>query len=152
MGVYISRSKFQGFSEELVFRGYLLSNFMESMNKYYALLYNSILFALMHSVNPNFNFIDFINLFLAGLLLGLPYVYTKNLWYPMSLHFAWNFFQGPVFGLDHLLLFMNLDQKGLQFSVQESDFISIQLAFWLYPSIKRCFCRQVLAKFRNRNG
>ncbi len=86
------------FSEEIVFRGYLLNIFMESMNKYYALLFSAILFALMHCVNPNFNFIGFVNIFLAGLLLGLPYVYTRNLWYSVSLHFAWNFFQGPIFG------------------------------------------------------
>ena len=26
------------------------------------------------------------------------YIFTKNLWLPISLHLFWNFFQGPVFG------------------------------------------------------
>jgi len=35
---------------------------------------------------------------LAGILLGSTYIFTKNLWFPISLQLFWNFFQGPVFG------------------------------------------------------
>jgi len=81
------------FSEELLFRGYVLKNFMSSFNKYFALILSSLLFALMHGANPNIDFIPLINLFLAGILLGTSYIYTKNLWFPIGLHFAWNLFQ-----------------------------------------------------------
>ncbi len=37
---------------------------------------------------------------MAGLLFGLSYIYTKNLWFPIALHFSWNFFQGTVFGFN----------------------------------------------------
>ena len=80
-------------TEEILFRGYILRNFMYSFNRLYALLLSSVLFSIAHGINPNFDFQAFINLFLAGILLGISYTYTKNLWFPISLHFSWNFFQ-----------------------------------------------------------
>lgn len=86
------------FFEELVFRGYILSNLMDSLPKEAALFVSAILFAVFHSLNPDFNLIAFINIFIAGLLLGINYIYTKNLWFAVFFHFSWNFFQGPVLG------------------------------------------------------
>lgn len=86
-------------SEELMFRGYVLRNLMESMNKLVALFVSALLFALMHAANPNLSLIGNINLFLAGILLGLPYIYTKNLMFPIAFHFSWNFFQS-LFGFN----------------------------------------------------
>ncbi|MFI8380096.1 lysostaphin resistance A-like protein [Leeuwenhoekiella sp. NPDC079379] len=80
-------------AEEVVLRGYVLRNFMLSFNKYIALIVSSVLFAVMHGLNPNFDDMAFINLFLAGVLLGISYVYTRNLWFPIGLHFSWNLFQ-----------------------------------------------------------
>ena len=81
------------FSEELVFRGYILRNLLGAFNRNIALTVSSILFALAHSFNPNINWIGFLNLFLAGILMGVSYTYTKNLWFPIALHFSCNFFQ-----------------------------------------------------------
>jgi membrane protease YdiL (CAAX protease family) len=68
------------------------------MNKYYALLISSVIFVLFHSLNFNLSLIAVINLFLAGILLGSTYIFTKNIWFPVSLHLFWNFFQGPILG------------------------------------------------------
>ena len=84
-------------SEEILIRGYVLSNFMDSSNKYIALLISSLLFSLMHGFNPKINAIGMVNLFLAGVMLGITYLYTKNLWFAFSNHFSWNFFQA-MFG------------------------------------------------------
>ena len=84
-------------SEEILIRGYVLSNFMDSSNKYIALLISSLLFALMHGLNPNITAIGMINLFLAGIMLGITYLFTKNLWFAFANHFSWNFFQA-MFG------------------------------------------------------
>lgn len=86
--------------EELFLRGYVLSNLMTSFNKYVALTISSIIFSLMHATNPNIDIISFIGLFVAGLFFGLAYIYTKNLWFPIGLHFGWNFFQGTIFGFN----------------------------------------------------
>lgn len=80
-------------TEEVVLRGYVLKNFMRSFNKYTALMVSSALFALMHAFNPNISIISLISLFIAGLLLGASYIYTRNLWFPVALHFSWNLFQ-----------------------------------------------------------
>ena len=87
-------------NEEIMIRGYFLSNFCDSMNKYIALFISSLVFALMHLGNANVTLISFINIFLAGMLLGIYYIHKRNLWLPISLHFSWNFFQGAVFGFE----------------------------------------------------
>lgn len=83
--------------EEIVVRGYLLNNFMTSMNKYMALVLTAVIFSIAHGLNPNVGLIGLLNILLAGLLLGVYYVHKKNLWFPIGLHFTWNFFQGFVF-------------------------------------------------------
>lgn len=83
--------------EELVFRGYILNNLMQSMNRHVALFVCAIAFSLVHIFNPSYNLISFINIFLAGILLGICYIYTKNLWFALALHFSWNFIQA-MFG------------------------------------------------------
>ncbi len=79
--------------EEALFRGYVLKNLMLSSNKYVALVISSVLFSLMHGFNPNMSLFSFFHLFCAGMILGITYIYTKNLWYPIGLHFGWNLFQ-----------------------------------------------------------
>ncbi|WP_282018529.1 CPBP family intramembrane glutamic endopeptidase [Salegentibacter mishustinae] len=89
IGVFMTVS----ISEELLCRGYIQRNLMYSFNNYIALIVSSLLFALAHSFNPNLSWIALAGLFGAGILLGLSYIYTKNLWFPISLHFSWNLFQ-----------------------------------------------------------
>jgi membrane protease YdiL (CAAX protease family) len=80
-------------SEEVFLRGYILKNLMVSFNKYIALFVSSVLFSLMHGLNPNVDLFSLVNIFLAGILLGLSYIHTKNLWFPIALHLSWNLFQ-----------------------------------------------------------
>ena len=94
VGIFV----FVAVSEEVFTRGYLLRNLAFSFNKYVALVVSALVFSLMHLANPNANLVGLSIIFLSGLVLGLPYLYTKNLWFPIALHFSWNFFQGPIFG------------------------------------------------------
>ena len=95
--------------EEVLFRGYILRNLMQSFNKYAALLFSSAFFALLHSSSPNANVFSITSIFLAGTMLGLSYVYTQNLWFPIGLHLGWNLFQSyfgfNVSGKSHYSLF-----------------------------------------------
>lgn len=87
------------FSEELVFRGYILGNLLETFsNKWIALGISAVLFTGYHFASPGTHALAFFNLFLAGILLGLNYIYTKNLWFSFMLHLSWNFFEGPLLG------------------------------------------------------
>jgi len=79
--------------EEVLFRGYILRNLMISFDKYISLIISSALFSLMHGFNPNIDLMGFTDLFIAGILLGITYIYTKNLWFPITLHFSWNLTQ-----------------------------------------------------------
>lgn len=96
VGVFV----FVAVSEEVFTRGYILRNLVVSFNKYVALVVSALVFSLMHLGNPNINLVGLSIIFLSGLVLGLPYLYTKNLWFPIALHFSWNFFQGPIFGFN----------------------------------------------------
>ena len=84
--------------EEMVFRGYILNNLMQALNRWFALVISATLFSLMHSNNPGVDVLAMINLFVGGLLLGINYIYTRNLWFSILLHTAWNFLQGPILG------------------------------------------------------
>ena len=88
------------FMEEIAIRGYVLRKLMRWTNKYTALIISSVIFSVLHALNPNINFLSLINLFFAGVLLGIVYIYTKNLWFSIALHFSWNFFQGAIFGFN----------------------------------------------------
>jgi len=89
---------FAASQEEVITRGYMLNNYMKSMNKYLALVLVSVLFAAVHGANPNVSLVALLNIILAGLLLGIYYVHRKNLWFPIGLHIGWNVFQGIVMG------------------------------------------------------
>jgi membrane protease YdiL (CAAX protease family) len=86
------------FTEELFFRGYILNNLMGSMNRWIALVISAMFFSAVHMGNAHFTSYSFLSIVMAGLLLGLPYIFTKSLWMPIGLHFSWNFFQGTIFG------------------------------------------------------
>ena len=88
------------FHEEIMMRGYVLNNLMQSMNRYVALSISSIIFMSIHLLNPNVSFLSVINLFLAGIVLGIYYIHKPNLWLPIGMHLTWNFFQGPIFGFE----------------------------------------------------
>ena len=87
-------------TEEFMCRTYLLSSLMDSMNKYWAVFIVALFFGIMHLLNPNFTWIGFVDIMLAGLFLGLWYIFRKNIWFPVGFHLTWNYFQGSVYGFE----------------------------------------------------
>ena len=86
------------FDEELLSRGYHLQNLEDGTNLLWGMILSSVLFAFMHSYNPNYSIAAWVGLFSAGMFLGLAYVLTRQLWLPIGLHIGWNFFEGTIFG------------------------------------------------------
>ncbi len=120
--IFLSIILFIGVSifEEVIFRGYMLKNLLESFNPYVALFISSIFFSLIHGSNPNVTAIGLCNIFLAGFFLGASYIFTKNLWFPIALHFSWNFFQSmfgfKVSGLDSYSI--------IEFTIPENNMLN----------------------------
>ena len=86
-------------TEEIAFRGFVLGHLLTAgVNRFVALFLSSALFSLMHIFNPNFSLIAFLNILLAGILIGSTYIYTRNLWFAIALHLFWNWIQGPILG------------------------------------------------------
>ncbi len=85
--------------EELLFRGVIFRLVEEWTGTWIALAVSAILFGLAHAANPGATPVSSLAIALeAGILLGAAYVLVRNLWLPIGLHFAWNFFEGPIFG------------------------------------------------------
>jgi hypothetical protein len=85
--------------EEILFRGVLFRLIEEWSGTWIALAISAVLFGAAHSFNPGAGWISSVSIAVeAGLLLGAAFVVTKNLWFPIGLHFAWNFFEGPIYG------------------------------------------------------
>lgn len=88
-------------TEEIAFRGFVLGHLLAAgANRFVALFLSSALFSLMHIFNPNFSLIAFLNILLAGILIGSTYIYTRNLWFAIVLHLFWNWLQGPILGFE----------------------------------------------------
>lgn len=86
-------------AEELLFRGVIFRLVEEWAGTWIALGVSAAIFGFAHAANPGATWLSTLAIALeAGVLLGGAFVVTRNLWFPIGLHFAWNFCEGPVFG------------------------------------------------------
>jgi len=97
-----------GVYEELLFRGYLLTNLAEGFRWFdrvgavggigLATAVTSLLFGVAHAANPNASAASALGIVLGAVMLAAGYVLTGELAIPIGLHTTWNFFQGVVYG------------------------------------------------------
>jgi membrane protease YdiL (CAAX protease family) len=86
-------------TEELLFRGVVFRLIEEWAGTWIGLLVSAVMFGALHAANPGATWVSTLAIALeAGVLLAATFIVTRNLWLPIGLHFAWNFFEGPVFG------------------------------------------------------
>ncbi|HXQ73543.1 MAG TPA: CPBP family intramembrane glutamic endopeptidase [Pyrinomonadaceae bacterium] len=87
-------------AEEAIFRGYPLQTFARAHLAWFGILVTLVFFAYVHLTNPNATLgMTFINTAIAGLWFGIAYLRTRSLWFPLGLHWAWNWALGAFFGL-----------------------------------------------------
>lgn len=85
--------------EEVAFRGVAYRLFEEGFGTTLALILSGALFGLLHIPNPGATLASTAAIALeAGVLLAAAYVLTRSLWFPIGLHFGWNFTEGGIFG------------------------------------------------------
>lgn len=87
-------------AEEALFRGYPLQTLSRARLAWLGVFLTSVPFAAIHLNNPNGGqLIAFVNTMLAGFWLGAAYLRTRSLWFPLGVHWAWNWALGSLFGL-----------------------------------------------------
>ena len=86
--------------EEILFRGIIFRITEEKLGSYWALIISAVIFGTMHLANPHSSIVAALGLAIqAGLLLAAAYIFSRNLWFPIAIHFAWNFTQSGIFGV-----------------------------------------------------
>jgi membrane protease YdiL (CAAX protease family) len=87
-------------AEEAIFRGYPLQTFARARLAWVGVAVTLIFFGYVHISNPNaLPGMTFTNTALAGLWLAVAYLRTRSLWFPLGLHWSWNWALGWFFGL-----------------------------------------------------
>ena len=90
----------QGSSEEIVTRGWFMNVIGARYNITFGLILSSVIFGLLHLLNPQVNLLAVINIILVGFFYGLYVIKTNDLWAVCGMHTAWNFAQGNIFGFE----------------------------------------------------
>jgi hypothetical protein len=89
-------------NEELLFRGYVFQRLAKGTGTWISLVLMGLWFAYAHWDNPGMagavKAWATLNIFLAGLLMGLAYLKTRRLALPMGIHLGWNWAQGSLLG------------------------------------------------------
>ena len=86
-------------AEEALFRGYAFQVLARVGGSVLAIVVSSVLFALAHGANPSIGIFALINIFLAGILLGIAYLRTLSLWFVTAVHMGWNWTMATLFDL-----------------------------------------------------
>jgi membrane protease YdiL (CAAX protease family) len=87
-------------AEEALFRGYPLQTLTRARLAWLGVLLTSLPFAAVHLKNPNVvQGFTFLNTALAGVWFAVAYLQTRSLWFPLGLHWAWNWTLDAVLGL-----------------------------------------------------
>ena len=86
-------------AEEVAFRGYPYRRLIQAIGPVGATIAISIVFGLVHMLNPDATWISVLITMLAGLLLSIAWLRTHGLWLAWGLHFGWNASMGVLFGL-----------------------------------------------------
>jgi membrane protease YdiL (CAAX protease family) len=88
---------FGAIGEEMLFHGYGFQILMRVLGPFGTILPVSVLFGLAHSENLNASPLGLLNTGLWGLVFGLAFWRSGDLWLPIGLHAGWNWML-PLFG------------------------------------------------------
>jgi membrane protease YdiL (CAAX protease family) len=98
LGVSVLAWLIISFNEELAFRGYILQRLARAWGMPAAVVVSSLIFMMVHALNPNVQPLAMVSLFLAGILLACAYLVSRSLWLPIGLHIGWNLAEVHLLG------------------------------------------------------
>lgn len=90
----------QGAAEEVLIRGWALPVIGARYKPWVGLLVSSLIFSLLHGLNPGLSAIALVNLALFGVFAGLYAIREGSLWGICAIHSVWNWVQGNFFGFE----------------------------------------------------
>jgi membrane protease YdiL (CAAX protease family) len=85
--------------EELMMRGYGFQILLANCGAWATIIPVGVLFALLHTANPDATWLGIANTAGFGILFGYAFVRSRDLWLPAGLHFGWNVTL-PLFGVN----------------------------------------------------
>jgi uncharacterized protein len=86
------------FAEEVVYGGIILNTLLVRLPRPLAVALTAAIFSFGHSDNPHASAISVASNVLDGIIYALAFAATGRIWLPLGVHWAWNTFQGPIFG------------------------------------------------------
>lgn len=114
----------QGASEEILFRGFFMTEIGAKNKIVTAIITSSFVFMLAHILNPGIIIPELISIFLVGVFLSLYIICFDNIWGACAIHTIWNFVQSNIFGTDTLL---NITDSVFQSTVIKASTFAEQL-------------------------
>lgn len=90
----------QGFLEEVVFRGYLMTRLAAKKGKWIAIILSALFYIVFRMSNPTTSKLDLINIFLISIVMSLLYWYFDNILVIAIFHAFWNCISGVIFGFN----------------------------------------------------
>ena len=90
----------QGFLEEIVFRGYLMTRLAAKKGKWIAIILSSLFYLVFRMSNPTTSKLDLINIFLISIVMSLLYWYFDNILVIAIFHAFWNCISGVILGFN----------------------------------------------------
>ena len=97
--VYLLAFIVQSSSEEVFFRGFMMTGIAKRTGILLAVLISSVVFSLAHALNGGYSLLGGIYYALIGAFLALLMLRTGNIWASCGFHGAWNFtigLLGPI--------------------------------------------------------
>lgn len=86
-------------TQEILVRSYIFQTVQSHFGVAVAVVVSSLIFAALHAGVIKNSWIAALNVLGAGVLFGIAYATSGNLWLPIAIHFAWNVVLGPILGL-----------------------------------------------------
>ena len=86
--------------EEVTFRGLLFRSIERTSGTWVGVAVSALVFGAVHGLNPNASLLASAAIVVeSGFMLAFAYVITRTLWFPIGIHFGWNFTQDYLFGI-----------------------------------------------------